>query len=873
MSTTLNREKEYREKTVDVHKLDIHDFVHSASKVIAPFGPISQFAARTPWPGLEDQSFEQVARRMKDICDVDIFPNDSIVQSARDRGEINQGFLEKRLSNWLDSYAPEMPRGVAERYCKTALLNDQLPSNLWDDPELKILANRLGRFKTVMTEKHSVQTYSQRLERSGRQRLAQELNRHMIKWCKLFLDESQAVWSMPDRENGFFHAWLRLVRYDPALKPAVRRKLNEWPKDAGLALKKALRLLDIPASDIQGYLEAHLLALPGWAGMMLWRSQHRANEQSLVTEYLAVRISMEWALINPYLPLPEQSGIENVRLEPFIASWVHWGGLPIRTWLQLSPSEQEARLKLACRFDKMVRNRLWLEAWEKTYEDQLRKMITSRSAAAAEEAKPALAQFAFCIDVRSEPFRRKLEKAGPFATFGTAGFFGLPIETSALGSKHSHSSLPVFLKPQFKIGESTSEYELNHYQDRRQAAHSIGYTFKKMKNHLLAGLLLPEISGPWLSLQTLARSFLPRTAGSAFQKIRKKWLHKPSTDLLLDHGHGGESELPSGFSEEEKVYFARQGLKMMGLTDHFAPLVVICGHASRSTNNPYASSLDCGACGGASSGFNARVLAALCNLPNVRRTLAEEGISIPKETVFAAAEHITTADTLRWLYVPELSEEAREAVDCVQKALSKVSAEASAERIMTLPHIHASCKNPRAEAERIEEDWSEVRPEWGLARNAAFIIGERKLTQECQLDGRVFLHNYNWLKDKDGAILDRIIAGPATVAQWINLQYYASTVAPHYYGSGNKTTQTVTAGIGVMQGNASDLLIGLPWQSVMQSDQEAYHAPLRLLIVIQAPREYIERLLDHAPAFHQKVQNGWVRLASIDPEGRWESWS
>lgn len=160
----------------------------------------------------------------------------------------------------------------------------------------------------------SMQSIGSLIENGNSENLSDILNYHIIKWCKLYLDDSGSSWTMPNREKGLYRAWHHLIKFDSALSKNERRVLKDWPEDAQIALTKALSELGISESNMQAYLEGHLLALPGWAGMILWRSQQSTQEQELMIEYLAVRISMELAIVKPYLPLKNQKVEKKFRL-------------------------------------------------------------------------------------------------------------------------------------------------------------------------------------------------------------------------------------------------------------------------------------------------------------------------------------------------------------------------------------------------------------------------------------------------------------------------------------------------------------------------------------------------------------------------------
>ena len=791
------------------------EILADVERILSPVWPLNDYVAVNPYMGLADQKFLDAQQTLSSVRDCSLLMPKEYFRSLIEQERLSQTQIELAFAQCQEEY-PELYEGF-----DFTRLFDEIDGDLQASEALG------SRFFTVAG------AVDRQLGSHWSSHIINDISRH----CAAHFDDGQAIWSSPWRGLSLYEAWHAAAqigwRMDLLGLTGFRAFVAQMPATAKDAIPQLLNDLEIPQSCWRQFLLCELFSIAGWASFVKYRvreAEFNGERNEDLIGLLAIRLAYDVALKS--VPgIPQDLGLCPVQVE-----------------------FAEAALPTPGR-DLLVRYLLQVAA-EKSYQAELSQKLLRHSESAVDKKRKTL-QMVFCIDVRSEVMRRHLESCSDeIETIGFAGFFGVALEYIPFAENTGSAQCPVLLKPGFRIHESlrdADEQVASRAIVDRKTIRVSRKSWKSFQTSAVSCFSFVESLGLTYFSKLLITSF------GLVPPVQKGDMDGIPSNLLESLGPEIDGNGSSGISSNAQVNLAEGILQNLGLRKNFGRIVTLCGHVCDVVNNPYKAGLDCGACGGHSGEPNARAAVALLNSPHVRTGLGERGIHIPDDTIFMAAVHNTTTDEIRF-FDPQTMP-VTHAADFAQV---KTWVEKSG----------GLCRNERTERFidsdaddllRRSRDWSEVRPEWGLAGNAAFVIAPRSRTQGLELSGRTFLHSYDYHNDPDFKTLELIMTAPMVVTNWINLQYYASTVDNRAFGSGNKLIHNVVGQFGVFEGNGGDIMTGLPWQSVHDGKQ-FQHEPLRLLVVVEAPRRAIEQIVNKHANVHQLVTNGWLSLMALDDE-------
>lgn len=720
----------------------------------------------------------------------------------------------------------------------------------------------------------------------------------LVRFCATFLDQGFGHWHLPDRDRGFYRSFCELYKQPfgpPAawmrgLPAELKRLENVAPLDSIL---ESLKILGVHHGETEHFIAETFLALRGWAGMIQQiesrgdRVVHPIPQGSLI-EFLAIRLILERLALKQVAAqvlgyhgeLSELRHAARQGLARHPGSTVDHRAFLMFQLAQIFGWSPDEMYKLnsdqwgvlvheAESFTPMERRRLFHHAYERSFRNQTLDALAIHVPVPARRDPPPRFQLCCCIDDREESFRRHLEELAPDAeTFGAAGFYCVAMYYRGSEDAHFVPLCPIVIRPQHWVTEAVVDSEAETHRHRAMARRAFGTASHQVhvgSRSFTGGALLAAGFGVLASIPLVGRIMFPRLAARVRHRVTSLMQSPTTTELNLERREDLPGPNPGevGFSIEEMANIVERLLRDMGLTSCFSRIVIMLGHGSTSLNNPHNSAYDCGACGGGAGGPNARALAQMANEPRVRQILATRGLPIPDDTVFIGGMHNTCNDSVTLFDADQIPASHHDEFAAVRRTIDETCARNAHERCRRFQSapLTMSFEDARMHVEDRAEDLAQTRPECGHASNAISFVGRRSRTRGLFLDRRAFLTSYDPTQDDDDStILARILGAVFPVCAGINLEYYFSYVDNTGYGCGVKLPHNVTGLVGVMDGAASDLRPGLPWQMV------EIHEPVRLTFVIETTPARMLSIMERNPGIDRLCRNDWVQLAVLDPD-------
>lgn len=761
-----------------------------AARLIPPAWPLSSTVAVNPYLGQADKSLAEVGERFNRIGGGAVTMPRTWYKDQIESGAITDADLNWALDACPHKAKPDDLDALKLQIDKPSQTSDALPTvadlatNVSNVDWTGVIADRFGD------------------------------------WASGYFDKGQALWAAP-RSNRAWSAWRIWATHDLSAEiqglKGFAAFVADAPESPVEAITRAANRLGLSADALETYLHQLLFSTGGWAQVAryeLWRAELAEGTDTTIIDILAIRLLWEEALFAQYETEISSKWIKTVEGHA-------------------TPSAPDQVL---------IVDAILQDAADHAGQRDLTATLMGEAPSISDE-RPAL-QAAFCIDVRSEVFRRALEaqNAG-IQTIGFAGFFGIFAKHKPFASDVEELRLPVLLNPTVASTCSGHSDEMSSAELAARYSARAARAWGRFKLAAVSSFAFVEAMGP---------VYIGKLVRDAFGIRYKEKENTPKPEF------GPEFDLKSKIDGAEMI------LRAMSLTRDFARLVLLVGHGANVTNNPFASALHCGACGGYAGDVNARLLAGLLNDTDVRDGLVERGLDIPSDTLFMGAMHDTTTDAITLYAEDVMTSKHGQDIANAKSWIDAAACSTRGERAIRLPMA-----SEEGDIAKRAIDWAEVRPEWALAGCKAFIAAPRSRTSGRKLDGRAFLHDYDWTQDSENGfgVLELILTAPVVVASWISLQYYGSTVAPQTLGSGNKLLHNVVGGIGVFEGNGGTLRAGLPWQSVHDGEDFA-HEPVRLTVCIEAPIEAMTDILERHEDVRNLFDNNWLHLLAMDGEGK-----